>query len=192
MSSEEDRPQASRPGEDAGGLASYEALLRSVESALSDGEVERVAALGAEWLGRLGSPEVRRFAEAALPMLPRFTAFLERIRPAVEAGLLEQLADLTLLSSTVLDAVTPGQAERLAREAEGLLTLLNAVMVEEPAVVWRSGMRRVLGTWEQAGASPRAVGLRELLRARRDPRVQHMLRTLLALVDDQEPRSRRA
>lgn len=190
MSCDEQQPAAPSPpvaGADEGppSAQGLGALVQAVDAALSDASVQRLATLGTEWLGVAGSCEVRELGEALLPMLPRVTAFVDRIRPAVDAGLLDQVADLLLLLRAALDALTPAQAERLASEAEHLVTLANTVMVENPARAWRSGMGQVISTWQQTKASPETVGLRELIRLRRDPAVQHLLRALLALVHEE-------
>jgi uncharacterized protein YjgD (DUF1641 family) len=162
----------------------YTALLGAVDSALTDAAVERWTALGEEWLGLLGSSQVRDLVAETLPLLPYLTEFVRRLRPMVEAGLLDRLLELATLLTAVLDAVTPMQAERLAVEAEGLATLANNVMTEDPAIVWRASVDRLLTTWQEAGESPKPVGLGELLRLRRDPAVQRALRALLRLAHE--------
>jgi uncharacterized protein YjgD (DUF1641 family) len=165
----------------APGLAGYAALLGALDAALTERSVERLAEMGEGWLSVLGSPQVRELVEASLPLLPHLTRFLERLRPMLEAGLLDRLAELLTLFTAVVDAVTPLQAERLAVELEGLVTLANNVMTEDPAIVWRASLDRVLRTWEEVGVSPRPVGLGDLLRLRKDPALQRALRALLSL-----------
>jgi uncharacterized protein YjgD (DUF1641 family) len=179
-------PLPRSPGPEPEVLPRLGLLLSAMEDALSDPAIERAAALGGEWLALLGAPEVRRFARAMLPLLPHLSRAAEHLRPMVEAGLLDRLLELLGVGVAALDALTPLQVERLAAEAEGLVTLLTNVMTEDPAVVWRASLQRVLSTWEDPQAAARPVGLGDLLRLRRDPQVQRVLRALLALAHSPE------
>jgi uncharacterized protein YjgD (DUF1641 family) len=168
-------------GDNRSGLEGYASLLKALDGAVTDAGVERMVDAFAPWLAVAGSPDVRELAAEVAHLAPHLTRFARRLRPMVEAGLLDRLVELMGLAGAVLDAVTPLQAERLAVELEGLATLANNVMTEDPAIVWRSSLERILGTWEEGGEA-RPLGLGDLLRLRRDPGVQRALRAMLALV----------
>ena len=178
---------------DRGGTtpADYESLLGALNGGLSDGSIERLAQAVEPLLALIASPAARDLAEALGPMLPDLARFAQRLGPLVEAGLLDRAIDLLTVAGAAMEAVTPGQVERLAREAEGLGTLAHDLMQEDPAALWRAGLNRVSLAWEGPGQRSRRVGLVALMRLMHDPVVQRGLRTLLALAAEEAPAGER-
>ena len=156
-------------------------FLGALQAGVSDATLQKTLDLVMTWGEVLGRPEVQAFVSRLVPVLPRATAFIERLEPLLEAGLLERLADLASLYLAVADAVTPGEVEHLMQEGEALLSLANRVMTRDPANVFETGLSAAREAWTQAGRAQPSGMLRMLLSMRSDPKLRRTLGFMLAL-----------